>query len=158
MSTSQNPAQPSRDTPTVISETRLQRLIRDAKAHPRFLQGVYPFIGRGLFEPGAIHPDLSYIVPPNSHAEVLYFRAGNHSDDLIYLTLLVDGAPSRYFPVGPKSDFHVALAIVEPHPAGTILDVGFAAGHGETGTVIVDVGIVEVQASELPVSLSEEAR
>jgi assimilatory nitrate reductase catalytic subunit len=100
----------------LVSETRLERLIRTGEATPRFLQGVYP-------------------VPPNKTAEVLYFRGGN---------LSADGAPVRYFPVGPKADFHVPLAIVEPHPADTRLEVGLAAPRGLAGTVVVDVGIVEV--------------
>ena len=128
----------------VTSETRLQRLVRTGAATPRFLQGVYPFVGRGVFDLGPLNDALSYRVPPGRTAEVVYFRAGNLSDDLLYLTLSADGKPVRYFPVGPKADFHVPLVIVESHPAGTRIEVGLAAPRGLSGTVVVDVGIVEV--------------
>ena len=129
---------------TVITETRPQRLIRTGRAMPRFLQGVYPFAGRGIFDLGPLNDALRYVVPPGRVAEVLYIRAGNVSDELIYLALSANGAPIRYFPAGPSSDFHVALAITEAHPAGTRLEVGLAAPRGLSGTVIVDVGIVEM--------------
>lgn len=128
---------------THITETRLQRLIRLEIATPRFLQGVFPFAGRGILDLAPLHDDLSYRVPDGRTAEVVYFRAGNLSDDLIYLTLSANGVPVRYFPVGPKADFHVPLVIVETHPPGTRLDVCLAAPRGLSGTVVVDVGIVE---------------
>ena len=133
-------------TPFVASETRIQHLIRAGKATPRFLRGVFPFVGHGLFDLAPLNDDLSYTVPANKTAEVLYVRGGNHSDDLVYFALSANGSPIRYFPVGPKADFHVPLAIVEEHPAGTRLDVCLAAPRNLSGTVIVDVGIVEVGA------------
>ena len=128
----------------VASETRLQHLIRTGAATPRFLQGVFPFVGRGIFDLAPLNDALSYAVPKGASAETLYFRAGNGSDDLLYLALSADGAPIRYFPVGPRGDIHVPLAIVEVHPAGTQIEVCLAAPRGLAGTVIVDVGIVEV--------------
>ena len=136
-----------RSGPVVIRETRLERLLGTGQATPRFLQGIYPFMGRGLFEPEPLHPELTYVVPEGTHAEVLYFRAGNHASDLIYLTLLINGKPGRYFPIGPQGDIHVPLAIIEQHPAGTRLEVGYAAAHGLTDAVIVDLGLVEVRES-----------
>jgi len=136
------------DSGTVfISETRLARLFRTGGATPRFLQGVYPFVGRGLFEPEPLHADLIYTVPADTTAEVLYVRAGNAAQDLVYVALLADGEPIRYLPVGPKSDIHVPLAIVDPHPAGQVLTVGFAAPRGLSGTIILDIGIAEVHAN-----------
>lgn len=132
----------------VVSETRLQSLIRRGKARSRFLQGVYPFAGRGVFDLGPLNDALSYTVPPGKTAEVVYVRGGNLSDDLLYLTLSVNGVPARYFPVGPKADFHVPLAIVEAYPAGTRFDVCLAAPRGLSGTVVVDVGLLEVDAGE----------
>ncbi|MBV9850339.1 MAG: molybdopterin oxidoreductase [Armatimonadetes bacterium] len=119
--------------------------MRTGGAAPRFLQGVYPFAGRGAFDLGPLHDDLCYAVPPGAAAEVVYVRAGNLSDDLLYLALSVNGTPVRYFPVGPKSDFHVPLAIVESYPAGSRVEICVAAPRGLTGTVVVDVGIVEVR-------------
>lgn len=134
-------------TETVITETRLQRLTRTGGATARFLQGVYPFAGRGVFDLGPLQDDLCYTVPHGAAAEIVYFRAGNLSDDLLYLALTVNGRPVRYFPVGPKADFHVPLAIVESYPAGSRIEVGLAAPRGLTGTVVVDVGIVEVKGT-----------
>lgn len=130
-----------------ISETRLEYLIRTGKADPRFLQGVYPFQGYGVYESALLHDELSYTVPAGKTAQVVYFRAGNLSDDILYLTLLADGKPTRYFPVGPKADFHVPLAIVETHPKGTRLEIAFAAPRGLNGTIVVDVGIIEIDGA-----------
>lgn len=128
---------------TTTTETRQQRLTRTGRATPRFLQGVFPFAGRGFFDLGPLHDALCYHVPLGSTAEVIYFRAGNLSDDLLYLTLSVNGKPLRYFPVGPKADFHVPLSITETHAAGARIEVGLAAPRGLSGTVVVDVGILE---------------
>jgi len=129
---------------TVTTETRLQRLIRTGQAASRFLQGVFPFAGRGVFDLGPLHDDLCYQVPFGKTAEVIYFRAGNLADDLLYLALSANGRPIRYFPVGPKADFHVPLSIVESYPAGTRIEICLAAPRGLSGTVVVDVGLVEV--------------
>ena len=130
-------------TETITTETRQQRLARLGLAQPRFLQGVYPFAGRGFFEVGPLHDALCYVVPFGTQAEVIYVRAGNLSDDLIYLALCVNSRPVRYFPVGPKADFHVPLSITEAYPAGARIEVGFAAPRGLSGAVVVDVGILE---------------
>ena len=130
-------------TETITTETRQQRLTRLGLATPRFLQGVYPFAGRGFFDVGPLHDALCYIVPKGANAEVIYFRAGNLSDDLIYLALCVNGLPARYFPVGPKADFHVPLSITEAYPGGARIEVGLAAPRGLSGAVVVDVGILE---------------
>lgn len=134
------------DSEAVTTETRQQRRMRLGQAAPRFLQGVFPFAGRGFFDLGPLHDSLCYTVPVGKTAEVVYFRAGNLSDDLIYLALCVGGTPARYFPVGPKSDFHVPLSIVESHPAGARIEVGLAAPRGLSGSVVVDVGILEEDA------------
>ena len=130
---------------SIITETRHQWLLRSGSATPRFLQGIYPFAGRGVFDLGPLHDDLCYTVPPGATAEVIYFRAGNLSDDLLYLALTINGRAVRYFPVGPKADFHVPLALIESHPAGARIEVALAAPRGLTGTVVLDVGIVEVR-------------
>lgn len=138
----------SSDSPA-FWETRREVLLRTGKAVPRFLQGVFPFTGRGMFEIAPLDSmnGLSYTVPPAHVAQFVYFRAGNASDDLLYLAVAADKTPLRYFPIGPKSDCHVPLAIVESHPAGTVLEIVFAAPPGLTGTLIVDVGLMEVDAA-----------
>lgn len=129
---------------TIISEPRRERLLRTGAASSRFLQGVFPFAGRGLFELVPLDDTLTYVVPESKTAELVYFRAGNHSEDLLYLAVAANDTPIRYFAIGPKSDFHVPLAILEPHPAGTRLSILFAAPRGLSGTLIVDAGIVEI--------------
>ena len=131
---------------TIITETRQQRRVRLGLAVPRFLQGVFPFMGRGFFDLGPLHDSLTYTVPVGKAAEVVYFRAGNLSDDLVYLALCVSGKPVRYFPVGPKADFHVPLSIVETNPAGSRIEVGLAAARGLSGSIVIDVGILEEDA------------
>lgn len=143
---SRNPDHNTALTETMMTETRQQRLTRLGLATPRFLQGVYPFAGRGFFEVGPLNDVLCYVVPRDAQAEVIYFRAGNLSDDLIYLALCVNSLPIRYFPVGPKADFHVPLSITETHPAGARIEVGLAAPRGLTGSVVVDVGLLEEAA------------
>jgi len=132
------------DVQNVVTETRVERLVRTRAATPRFLQGVFPFAGRGLFDPVTVDDSLDYTVPAGTTTEILYFRAGNWSDDLIYFTIYADSVPIRYFPVAPKGDCHVSLAIVDPHRPGTRLSVVIAAPRNITGTVIVDVGLIEV--------------
>lgn len=129
----------------VVSETRHQFLVRTGRAVPRFLQGVFPFVGRGIGDLTPLNDALSYRVPSGTAAEILYWRAGNVSEDLIYLALFADGRAIRYFPISPRGDVHIALAITESHPAGTCLEIALAAPRGLSGTVVVDVGIVEVQ-------------
>jgi hypothetical protein len=126
-----------------VSEPRLQNLLRTGVAKGVFLQGVFPFAGRGFFSAHSLNDSLAYEVPADCRAELVYFRGGNMSDDLLYLTVSANGKPIRYFPVGPKSDFHVPLAIVESHPAGTRFEIGFASPRGITGSIVVDAGFVE---------------
>jgi assimilatory nitrate reductase catalytic subunit len=107
------------------------------------LQGVFPFHGRGLDQPFLLHESLVSTVPPGKSAHLLYFRAGNSTDQLIYLIFTRDGVPMRYFPVGAKSDSHVPLAVIEDLMAGTRIEVQVAAPEGTRGWVVVDVGMVE---------------
>ncbi len=126
-----------------VSEPRLQHLIRTGAAKPLFLQGVFPFAGRGFFSTHTLNDSLVYEVPAGRRAELVYFRGGNLSDDLIYLTVTANSKPIRYFPVGPKGDFHIPLVVTESHPAGTRLEIGFAASRALTGSIVVDAGFIE---------------
>lgn len=140
------PSDTTAATPSAPVETRQEYLLRTGAATPRFLQGVFPFAGRGLFDLALLDDALAYEVPPGATAQVVYVRGGNHSDDLVYLVLAAAGAPRRYFPIGPKADFHVALAVAEWYPAGARLEILYAAPRGLSGTLIVDTGIVETPA------------
>jgi hypothetical protein len=111
---------------------------------PRFLQGVFPFEGKGLDRPVPLGPELSYVVPDGVYTQAVYFRGGNAAADLICAVLVRDGVPMRYFPIGAKGDVHVPLRVVEDLPAGTSVELWLAAPAGVTGTVIIDFGLVEV--------------
>jgi assimilatory nitrate reductase catalytic subunit len=60
------------------------------------------------------------------------------------VVLVRDGVPMRYFPIGARASIHVALAVVEDLDDGTVLELHLAAREGLTGTVVVDLGLVEV--------------
>jgi assimilatory nitrate reductase catalytic subunit len=111
---------------------------------PRFLQGAYPFEGKGLEHPLPVAAALSYTVPGGVTAQPVYFRGGNSADELVYVVLLRDGRPMRYFPIGAKADMHVPLRVVEDLDAGTRVELHLAAPEGVAGTVVVDLGLVEI--------------
>ncbi len=111
---------------------------------PRFLQGVFAFEGKGLDQPVPVDGALSYVVPDGVVAQAVYFRGGNSAGELICLVLIRDGKPMRYFPIGARAEAHVPLRVVEDLDSGTAVELYLAAPVGVTGTVIVDLGLVEV--------------
>ena len=113
------------------------------KSTPRFLQGVYPITGEGLTKPGPLDAALRYTVPAGLSAQALYFRGGNSADELITVILMRDGVPMRYFPIGAKGDVHVPLRVVEDIEGGSLVELAMIAPLGLTGTVIIDLGLVE---------------
>ncbi len=127
----------------ILTETQQERALRTGAATPRFLQGVFPFVGRGLFDLAPLDDSLIYTVPDGKKTQFVYFRAGNACDALVYFAVAVNGTPIRYFPVGPNADIHVVLAIMEPHAASETMSILIAAPRGATGTMIVDAGLVE---------------
>lgn len=113
-------------------------------SRPRFLQGVFGFSGAGLDAPFQLSPALSYTVPPGATTQPVYFRGGNSTDELIYVMLVRDGAPMRYFPISAKGSIHVSLRVVEDLLSDTVIDIFAAAPLGLTGSVVIDVGLVEI--------------
>jgi len=111
---------------------------------PRFLQGVFGFEGKGLDQPVPIHGSLRYVVPDGVAAQAVYFRGGNSTGELICVVLVRDGEPMRWFPIGARSEVHVPLRVVEDLDAGTPVELYLSAPAGLTGTVVVDLGLVEV--------------
>jgi len=111
---------------------------------PQLLQGVYPFTGHGLTSPHALSAELTYVVPVGKRTQFVYFRAGNSSAEMIYVVLMRDGSPMRYFPIGARGDVHVALAVVEDLMSGTKLEAYLAAPEGVSGSIVLDIGLVEV--------------
>ena len=114
------------------------------KSTPRFLQGVFPITGEGLAKPGPIDAALRYTVPQGTSAQALYFRGGNSTGELVYVLLLRDGEPMRWFPIGAKGDTHVPLRVVEDLTGGTVVELHAAAPDGVTGELVVDLGLVEI--------------
>lgn len=114
------------------------------EAEPRFRQGVFPYRGNGYDKPMQIDPTMSYVVPPGAYAQPVYLRAGNSGSQLIYLLLLLDGEPLRYFPIGASSDSHVSLRVVQNVQPDSHLELMLAAPEDAEGTVVVDFGIMEV--------------
>ena len=110
----------------------------------RFLQGIFTFEGVGVDKPMPLDSAPSYVVPDGSVAQALYFRGGNTSDELVTVVLMKDGVPMRYFPIGAKGDVHVPLRVVEDIESGSSVELFVAAKAGSTGSVVVDVGLVEV--------------
>ncbi|MGI8625920.1 MAG: hypothetical protein ACR2J5_05010 [Geodermatophilaceae bacterium] len=111
---------------------------------PRFLQGVFPFDGQGLDAPFLLDPALAYTVPPGFSTQPVYFRGGNSTDDMIYLILMRDGVAMRYFPIAAKGSTHVSLRVVEELLSDTVIEVFLGAPKGLSGSVVVDVGLVEI--------------
>ena len=111
---------------------------------PRFLQGIFAFEGQGVDKPGLLHETLAYTVPPGVITQPMYFRGGNSTDELVTIVLVRDGAPMRYFPIGARDAVHVALAVVEDLDEDSVLELQVAAREGLIGTLVVDLGLVEV--------------
>jgi hypothetical protein len=113
-------------------------------ATPRFLSGVFDFQGRGLGHLAELDPALAYTVPSDKRTQLIYLRVGNSLDELVYLVLTRNGAPMRYFPVGAKACIHVPLAVVEDLFPETKLEILFAAPEGMAGTLVLDIGLMEI--------------
>jgi assimilatory nitrate reductase catalytic subunit len=109
---------------------------------PKFLQGVFAFEGRGLQTPFLLDPSMTYTVPHDREAQLVYFRGGNASFQLIYIVIMRDGLPMRYFPIGAQAGTHVALRVVEDLLADTRVEL-FVAAEGP-GQIVVDLGLVEI--------------
>lgn len=109
----------------------------------RFLQGIFPFEGAGLDKPVPISPHLSHVVPDGVVSQALYFRGGNSCEEMVTVVLMRDGVPMRYFPMGAKDGVHVPLRVVEDIQGGSVVELQLLAPTGVTGTVVIDLGLVE---------------
>jgi assimilatory nitrate reductase catalytic subunit len=132
--------------PSAVPQTLAPNRTRSnrVKSTPRFLQGVFPITGEGLTKPGPLDPALRYTVPAGKYAQALYFRGGNSTGELVYVLLVRDGEPMRWFPVGARGEVHVPLRVVEDLPGGCVVELHAAAPEGVTGELVVDLGLVEV--------------
>jgi hypothetical protein len=111
---------------------------------PKFIQGVFKFRGAGLEKPLPLQPAAKHRVSFDKRAQLIYLRAGNATSELICLTLLRGKEPMRYFPLGAKSSIHVQLAIVEDIDPESDLELCVSAPEELTGSVVVDMGLMEI--------------
>jgi hypothetical protein len=111
---------------------------------PKFLQGVFPFEGKGFATPFLLDASLAYTVPSDRRAQLIYLRAGNSSEELAAIDFRCGGKTMRLFPVGAKGSVHVPLAIFEDIQPDTTIEVYFAAPAGAQGTLVLDIGMVEI--------------
>lgn len=112
---------------------------------PHFLQGVYPFTGRGLAQPELIAAETVFTVPSGRVAQPLYFRGGHTGDNLVVVTLLRDGQSMRVFPMAAKGAVNIPLRVVEDVDPDTRLELVVAAPAGCSGEVVVDFGLVVIE-------------
>jgi hypothetical protein len=110
----------------------------------RFIQGLFELTGAGLKRAVPLSPPVKYTVPFDKRAQLIYLRAGNALDEMVYLVLTRDGKPMRYFPIGAKGSVHVPLAIVDDIEPEANLELLVGAPEGVSGQVLVDMGLVEV--------------
>ena len=110
---------------------------------PAFIQGVFSFEGRGLASPVPFPTPAKYSVPPDKRSQTIYFRAGNSSDEMVYLVLMCNGQVRRYFPVGAKNAIHVPLAVLEDLQPGSAIEVLAAAPQGARVSIVLDAGFME---------------
>jgi hypothetical protein len=109
---------------------------------PKFIQGVFPFVGHGLGKSELLDAATSYTVPSGLTAQPLYFRGGNSSDELVVVTLTRDGESMRVFPMGAKASVNVPLRVVEDVDPDSVLELTVAAPDGCSGEVVVDFGMM----------------
>ncbi len=109
---------------------------------PRILTGMYDFTGSGYDAPVSV--GVSYSVPADRRAQLIYFRAGNSTSEMVTVVLTRDGAPMRCFPIGAKGAVHIPLVVVEDLTPETKLELLVAAPSGTGGTLALDVGLVEI--------------
>lgn len=114
------------------------------ESSPRFLQGAFEFDGGGYDKPQPLDASLRYVVPAGAATQPVYFRGGNSSKQMVTVILYRDGTPMRYFPIAARGATHVALRVVEDLLGDTVLELFVAAPEGTKGTVVVDLGLVEV--------------
>lgn len=110
----------------------------------QFLQGPFEFEGNGLDKPTLIDESLRYVVPAGTVTQPVYFRGGNSTKHMVTVVLYRDGKPMRYFPIGARGATHVSLRVVEDLLADTVLELHIAAPAGCRGTVVVDLGLIDI--------------
>ncbi len=111
---------------------------------PQFLQGIYTFTGAGYASPTPISDALAYTVPATKRAQLIYFRGGNSSAEMVDVVVFRDGKVMRHFPIAAHGAMHLALAVVEDLEPDQTLTFSVAAPAGTSGTLVIDVGLIEI--------------
>jgi assimilatory nitrate reductase catalytic subunit len=111
----------------------------------RFLRA-FAFRGHGRADPVPLGGELRHVVPDETVAQLVYLRGRNDSGGLIYVVLVRDGNAMRHFPIAAGGEVHVPLRVVEDLPGGAVVELHIAAPEGLVGTVVIDLGLVEVSA------------
>jgi hypothetical protein len=111
---------------------------------PRFVQAIRTYVGVGLDDYQPFDPPLRYAVPADASAQCVYFRGGNSGDELVCVVLTRDGEPMRLFPIGAAASIHVPLRITEDLVDDSVLELHVSAPRGAEGTVVVDLGLLEL--------------
>ena len=111
---------------------------------PRIVTGIFSFTGGGFSNPVALGGLSPYVVPADKRTQLIYLRAGNSTDEMVALVLTKDGAPMRLFPLGAKSGQHVPLSVIEDLFPETRLELRIAAPEGLSGTLVLDMGLMEI--------------
>ena len=114
----------------------------------KLIQSVFAFSGTGLLTPVPVTPRLRYEVPKKTSSKLIYMRAGNSCSELIYLSLIRNKKPMRFFPIGGKAAIHVTLAINEEIPPETTLEILVGAPIKTSGFLVLDMGITERATAE----------
>ena len=111
---------------------------------PRFLNGVFPFTGSGPGQVGAARhrAGLHRAGGQALAADLLPRRQQQRRAGL--LSLMRDGKLMRMFPIGAKGAMHVPLAVVEDLMPDSKLEVFVAAPAGVSGSVVLDIGLMEI--------------
>lgn len=115
----------------------------DMDSIPAFLQGTFAYSGQGLEQAVAL-TGASYTVPSDKRSQIIYLRAGHTADELVDVLLLKDGKVMRHFPLSAKGAMHVPLAVTEDLWPDSVLEVQLAAPAGTNGTLILDLGLMEI--------------
>jgi hypothetical protein len=111
---------------------------------PKFIQGIFSFEGSGLDTPSKLGPTATYKVPADKRAQIVYLRAGNSADALICIALKRDDQLTRYFPVGARQSIHIPMVVTEDVFPESKIELLISAPKGIAGTVIIDLGLIEV--------------
>ena len=111
---------------------------------PGFMQGIYEFEGRGLKNPVRLDPHISYTVPSYRRAQFIYGRIGNPNSEMLYLVLLRDQNPMRYFPCAAQGAISIPLNVIEDILPDSRLEIRIGALEGLKSMVLVDFALMEV--------------